>query len=86
VLLRQIASNIDAMLWSWDPRDGRITYTNPAFEAFWGMSADTLADTPWQWLEQVEPADRERVLSCRPALSNAAKNTRSTGPRAAWPG
>jgi PAS domain-containing protein len=48
VLLRQIASNIEAMLWSWDPRDGRITYTNPAFEAFWGMSADTLADTPWQ--------------------------------------
>ncbi|MCZ8257459.1 MAG: PAS domain S-box protein, partial [Polaromonas sp.] len=61
VLLRQIASNIDAMLWSWDPQDGRITYTNPAFEAFWGMSADTLADTPWQWLEQVDPADRERV-------------------------
>jgi PAS domain S-box-containing protein len=61
VLLRQIASNIDAMLWSWDPRDGRITYTNPAFEAFWGLSADTLADTPWQWLEQVDPVDRARV-------------------------
>jgi PAS domain S-box-containing protein len=61
VLLRQIASNIDAMLWSWDPQDGRISYTNPAFEAFWGMSADTLADTPWQWLQQVDPADRERV-------------------------
>lgn len=62
-LLRQVASNIDAMLWSWDPQNGRITYTNPAFEAFWGLSADTLADKPWQWLEQVAPADRERVLS-----------------------
>ena len=62
-LLRQIASNIDAMLWSWDPQTGRITYTNPAFEAFWGLSADTLADRPWQWLEHVDTADRERVLS-----------------------
>lgn len=62
-MLRQIASNIDAMLWSWDPQNGRITYTNPAFETFWGMSADTLGDRPWQWLEQVDAADRERVLS-----------------------
>ncbi|MEO8388473.1 PAS domain S-box protein [Polaromonas sp.] len=62
-LLQQIASNIDAMLWSWDPQNGRISYTNPAFEAFWGLSANTLADEPWQWLEHVESADRERVRS-----------------------
>jgi PAS domain S-box-containing protein len=62
VLLRQIASNIDVMLWSWDPRGGRITYTNPVFEKFWGLSAEALAETPWMWLEYVDMADRERVL------------------------
>jgi PAS domain S-box-containing protein len=60
-LLRQIAANIDAMLWSWDPASERISYTNPAFEIFWGLSAGKLAGKPWQWLEQVDPADRERV-------------------------
>jgi PAS domain S-box-containing protein len=81
VLLRQIASNIEAMLWSWDPRDGRITYTNPAFEAFWGMSADTLADTPWQWLEQVEPADRERVLSLQTSALKRSEEYKVNRPK-----
>ena len=60
-LLRQIAADIDVLLWSWDPQGGRITYTNPLFEAFWGVSAATLTDDPWRWLEQVDADDRERV-------------------------
>ncbi len=60
-VLKQIAANIDAMLWSWDPHSGRITYTNPVFEAFWGVSADSLGERPWTWLEQVDPADRSEV-------------------------
>ena len=61
VLLRQIAANINEMLWSWDPQTARITYTNPAFEAFWGISASALITQPWKWLEQVEANDRESV-------------------------
>lgn len=61
VLLRQIAANINEMLWSWDPKTGRITYTNPAFEAFWGTSASALAEQPWLWLEKVDPVDRQGV-------------------------
>lgn len=61
LLLRQIAGNIDEMLWSWDPQSGCISYTNPAFEAFWGWTAATLAGQPWAWLEQVAEADRPAV-------------------------
>ena len=61
MLLRQIAGNINEMLWSWDPQTGRITYTNPAFEAFWGLDAGALGDQPWQWLERVDAPDRENV-------------------------
>ncbi|MES2913465.1 MAG: PAS domain S-box protein [Pseudomonadota bacterium] len=61
-LLRQIAANIDVMLWSWDPKAGRISYTNPAFEKFWGLSAEALADAPWMWLQYVDMGERERVL------------------------
>lgn len=80
VLLRQIASNIDAMLWSWDPESGRISYANPAFETFWGMSADSLADKPWQWLEQVDPADRERVLKLQLSPSKRSEEYKVTRP------
>jgi PAS domain S-box-containing protein len=61
LLLRQIAAGIDEMLWSWDPLSGLITYTNPAFEAFWGLSAAQLVEQPWQWLEKVDPLEREAV-------------------------
>jgi PAS domain S-box-containing protein len=81
VLLRQVASNIDAMLWSWDPESGRITYTNPAFEMFWGLSADTLADKPWQWLEQVDPADRERVLKLQTSPLKSLEEYKVTRPK-----
>lgn len=74
LLLRQIASSIAEMLWSVDPANGVLTYTNPAFERFWGASAASLnaalhaaapPTQPWHWLEtlllQVEPADRPAV-------------------------
>ena len=79
-LLRQIAANIDAMLWSWDPAGGRITYTNPAFEMFWGQSADKLAGDPWQWLEQVDPADRDRVRQLQLAAVKRSEEYRVRRP------
>ncbi|MES2943135.1 MAG: ATP-binding protein [Pseudomonadota bacterium] len=61
LLLRQIAANIEEMLWSWDPQSGSITYTNPAFETFWGLNAASLAGQPWKWLEKVAPSERDKV-------------------------
>jgi PAS domain S-box-containing protein len=79
-LLRQVAANIDVMLWSWDPQSGRITYTNPAFELFWGLSADTLADRPWQWLAHVDAADREHVLKLQTSASTRSEEYRARRP------
>ncbi|MDB5964046.1 MAG: domain S-box protein, partial [Polaromonas sp.] len=52
------------------------TYTNPAFEAFWGTDAETLADRPWQWLEQVDPADRSRVQQLQTSASTRSEDYR----------
>ncbi len=79
-LLRQIAANIDVMLWSWDPKAGRITYTNPTFEKFWGLSAEALADTPWMWLEYVDMGDRERVLKLQTSSSPRTEDYRVRRP------
>lgn len=79
-LLRQIASNIDVMLWSWDPRGGRITYTNPVFERFWGLSAEALAETPWMWLEYVDMGDRERVLKLQTSATARTEDYRVRRP------
>ena len=79
-LLRQIAANIDAMLWSVDPHGGRITYTNPAFEAFWGQSAQSLEGDPWKWLAQVEAEDRERVGSLQLSATKSTEEYRVLRP------
>jgi PAS domain S-box-containing protein len=79
-LLRQVAASIDAMLWSWDPASGRISYTNPAFEIFWGLSAEKLAGDPWQWLEQVDPTDRDRVRQLQLAAVKRSEEYRVRRP------
>ncbi len=79
-LLRQIAANIDVMLWSWDPQSQRISYTNPAFERFWGLSAASMAGDPWQWLAQVDAGERERVRSLQTSATARTEDYRVKRP------
>lgn len=56
----QLAQHIEEMLWVWDPGSGKITYTNPAFEHFWGFGAATLP-SPEALLQTMHPDDRHRL-------------------------
>lgn len=58
---RQIASNIDAGLWLFDPASFRMEYLSPRYEALFGLTLDDFHRDPWCWLERLHPDDREWV-------------------------
>jgi two-component system cell cycle sensor histidine kinase/response regulator CckA len=58
---RQLAENVDEVLWLADSRSNQILYVNSAFEKIWGRTIQSLYDEPDSWLEAVHPDDRERV-------------------------
>ncbi len=65
--LVQVAENIDEMLWVWDPATQRVTYSNAAFERFWGFAA--AGDSgPQALMQHVHADDRARLARAREQL------------------
>ena len=60
-VFRQIAENVEAVLYLADPSSLRVHYLNPAFERVWGRSIASVLETPGSWLDSIHPDDRERV-------------------------
>jgi len=58
---RQLAENIQEMVWMTDPEKGEVLFVNPAYEEIWGVSPDSLYDDPQSYLETIHPEDRDRV-------------------------
>ncbi len=57
--LRQIAENIDEVLWI-EARDQRgLLYVSPSYEKVWGRTCASLYEQPGSFLESVLPEDRE---------------------------
>ena len=70
--LLQVAENIDEMLWVWDPRSQQVTYSNGAFERFWGFAAVGRASGPQTLMDCVHPDDRARLAQARAQLTGGA--------------
>ena len=58
---RQMAENIDEMVWMTDPTEGEVLYVNPAYEEIWGVEAEGLYRDPQSYADAIHPADRDRV-------------------------
>ena len=58
---RQLAENIDDVLWLSDVTEFRIFYLSPAFEKVWGRTRASVYAAPETWLAAVHPDDRERL-------------------------
>ncbi|MEB3887389.1 PAS domain S-box protein [Lyngbya sp. CCY1209] len=58
---RQIAESVREVfvITSFDGQE--MLYINPAYEAIWGQSCESLYRNPRAWMESVHPEDRERV-------------------------
>lgn len=59
--LWQIARNLHDVFWIFDPREQRLVYISPAFEAVWGCSIDALYRDPGSFLDAIHPDDRPRI-------------------------
>lgn len=58
---RQMAENIQEMVWMSDPRSGEVLYVNHAYEDIWGQSPDRLYQNPQSFSDAIHPEDRDRV-------------------------
>ncbi len=58
---RQVAENIEEVFWLTDISKQQVLYVSPAYETIWGLSRDSLYQSPQQWLESIHPDDRNRV-------------------------
>lgn len=60
-LYRQTAENIRGVLWMADSELNEILYVNPAYEAIWGRTRDSLYADPKSWLYAVHIEDLDEV-------------------------
>jgi len=58
---RQLAENVQEVVWMSDPEKDELLYVNPAYEELWGRSTESLYEDPPSFIEAVHPADRDRV-------------------------
>ena len=63
---RQISENINEALWLTEPNQHRAIYVNPAYEAIWGRSAESLHMDDQAFFDSIHPEDRERVIAGLP--------------------
>ncbi len=60
---RQLAGNIDGVLWLIDLDEERMIYVNPGFEQVWERSATSMFDALDGFLDFVHPDDFDRIES-----------------------
>lgn len=59
--LRQIVDNMGEVFWLRNITEKKILYINPGFEKLWGISPQTLYQTPDAFFEPIHSADRDKV-------------------------
>jgi PAS domain S-box-containing protein len=60
---RELAENISGVFWTMNATGTQILYVSPAYEQIWGRKCQALYSNPTDWLEAVEPDDRESAHS-----------------------
>jgi PAS domain S-box-containing protein len=58
---RQVAENIQEVIWMTDFRSRQVLYVSPAYERVWGHSCQSLYERPHSFLDAIHPDDRERI-------------------------
>ena len=58
---RQIAENIEDIIWVVDTGENKVLYVNPSFETIWKRPLDSVYQRNISYLDAVHPDDRSRV-------------------------
>jgi PAS domain S-box-containing protein len=67
---RQLAENAREVFWLLEIPSGRISYVNPAYEAIFGRTRQSLYDDPEDWYQGIHPEDRARVIAAYEAAAS----------------
>lgn len=57
----QMAEHIQDVFWIFEPKLNSVSYVSPAYEKVWGRSCESLKVNAQEWIEAIDPLDRERV-------------------------
>ncbi len=60
--LRQLAENLNEVIWLVSPDWKEIIYISPAYEKNWGLCSAELYNNPAIWFDSIHPDDRQQVL------------------------
>jgi len=60
---RQIAEHAHEVFWIATIDFHRVLYVNPAYEAVWGRSRESLYKRPLDWIEAIHPEERDAVAA-----------------------
>jgi len=60
--MRQIAENMNEVVWLRDKNNEKILYANPAYEKVWGQSLKKLYENPNSFLNSILPEDKKLVI------------------------
>ncbi|TYL38855.1 diguanylate cyclase [Natronococcus pandeyae] len=63
---RQVAENLEQVIWMSTPHKGEMLYVNPAYEEIWGRSCESLYRDPESFFDGIHPDDRDRVREALP--------------------
>ncbi len=58
---RQLADNIEEVVWLTDLSMGHLLYISPAYQSIWGRSCESLYEKPSSWLETIHSEDINNV-------------------------
>jgi PAS domain S-box-containing protein len=58
---RDLVSNLDVGVWTFEPANGVMQYVSPGYERMFGLTLEQFNDDPWAWLGSIHPDDREAV-------------------------
>jgi PAS domain S-box-containing protein len=58
---REVAEHLHEVFWIRPASASSFDYINPAYEAIWGRTRESLLAAPNSWLDAIDPDDRERV-------------------------
>ena len=59
---RQLAENLNEVVWLGSPDWNEVFYVSPAYDKKWGLNVEELYKQPRVWIESVHPDDRQQVI------------------------
>lgn len=60
---RQMAENIEELMYIIDPKMSKILYISPSYEKIWGRSREELYKEPKSWIGAIHPDDRKKAIN-----------------------